>query len=94
MVIFSPRHVAAVGDEAQPVLELPVLLFHPVHLLRQVLQVPLLSPAGPPGRFPVRHHATPLPLVNRVDCPARPLRTGVPAWLEQGQELLHRQIGF
>lgn len=98
-VILSPRHVAALGDQAEPVLERPVLEPEPVQLGREVLQVPLLPPPGPASRLAVRFHSAALPLVHRVDRPARALLPGVVAGravvvMEEGKEVIDGQTGF
>jgi len=57
--------------------------------------MPLLSPAGPPGRLPVRLHSPKLSLVRGPDRPVRTLRTGsrprprAGRFVNEGKQLLY-----
>ena len=54
-----------VQEELQPVTEFPVFDPALVQLVPKVLQVSLFPHPGPAGRFPVRYHAAPFPLLHR-----------------------------
>ena len=60
----EPVAVQVVQEELQPVTEFPVFDPALVQLVPKILQVSLFPHPGPAGRFPVRYHAAPFPLVH------------------------------